>query len=91
MYHRPICVKCECELRPDENGVGLLDMFNPSDKPDPQPYQIWDADLYKCPKCGYEVVVGFGNNAVAHHFDPDEELERQVFRYEANSRVVKNY
>ena len=54
-YHRPVCVKCKCELTPERNGIGLLDMFNPSDEsdePEPQPQQIWRADLWGCPKCG---------------------------------------
>jgi len=62
MYHRPVCVKCGVEMRPERNGVGILDMA------DYGPYQIWDADKYKCPECGYEIVVGFGCNAIAEHY-----------------------
>lgn len=27
-YHRPVCPKCHVELRPERNGVGILDMAN---------------------------------------------------------------
>lgn len=62
-YHRPVCKKCNCELRPETNGVGVLDMakFGPCD--------LWDADLWKCPKCGIEVVGGFGNSPISGHWE----------------------
>jgi len=91
MFHRPVCAKCECEMRPERNGVGLLDMFNPSDKPDLQPYQLWDADLYKCPKCGCEIVTGFGCNAIAQHWEENDQLARTITGYERRSRIIKNY
>ena len=90
MYLRPVCVKCECELQREESGVGLLDMFNPSHKPGPQPYQIWDSDLWKCPKCGYEVIFGFGNDPLARHFEKDE-IAHEIQRYETTSKLIKNY
>ena len=65
MYHRPVCVKCQTEMRPETNGIGLLDMATFG------PYKVWDADLYKCPSCGQEIVTGFGEGAVSHHIDED--------------------
>jgi len=88
MFHRPVCVKCQCELRVKENGVGLLDMFNPSDKPEPQPYQIWDADLLECPKCGLEVVTQFGDSPMAQHWEENNHLAKTIERYR---RVIRNY
>lgn len=61
MNHRPVCVKCGVEMRPETNGVGLLDMA------DFGPCRIWDADKYKCPTCSHEIVVGFAQGPVAHH------------------------
>ena len=65
MNHRPVCVKCRTEMRPETNGVGLLDMAEYG------PYKVWDADLYKCPTCSYEIVTGFGVDAISHHIDED--------------------
>jgi len=63
MNHEPVCVKCQVEMKPEKNGVGVLDItaFGP--------YKIWVADKWKCPKCGYEVIVGFGIKAIAEHYE----------------------
>ena len=60
-YHKPVCVKCQREMRPERNGVGCLDIA------DFGPYAIWDSDLWKCPTCGYEIIVGFAQQAIAYH------------------------
>ena len=59
MNHKPVCVKCNREMKPERNGVGCLDMTDFS------PYAVWDSDLWKCPTCGYEILVGFGKDAIA--------------------------
>lgn len=33
------------------------------------PYKIWHADLWECPICGIELILGFGTKPIAHHFD----------------------
>jgi hypothetical protein len=65
MSHRPVCVKCETEFRPERNGFKVVDMF----QHDTKPYQIWDADMWKCPKCGIEIAVGFGWTPLFAHFE----------------------
>jgi len=65
MNHRPVCVKCKVELVPEKNGVGLVDMTR-SDY-----YQLWRADLWKCPNCGLEIVAGFGQNPISKHCESD--------------------
>ena len=82
MYHRPVCAKCEVEMRPEKNGVGVLDMAEFG------PYKIWDADLYKCPKCGYEVIVGFAHFAIAEHHEAN--FESTVQSYRDKERLYKN-
>jgi len=63
MNHKPVCIKCNTELRPEEVGVELLDMAEWG------PYQLWNADLWKCPSCGIEIIVNFGNYG-EHHNSP---------------------
>ena len=87
-FHRPVCKKCNCEMRPEKNGVGVLDMYRPSDCNEPQPYEIWDADLWKCPSCGIEVVGGFGSSAISAHHKPDFNL--QINFYEKSGNLIKN-
>jgi len=72
-YHRPVCPKCECELQPEKNGVGVLDMANG------KPYEVYDADLWKCPGCGMEVVGGFGNKAISAHYE--DNFQRVIAGY----------
>lgn len=52
-------------------GVGVLDMYRPSDSEKAEPYELFDADLWKCPSCGFEVVGGFGYTNISAHYDPD--------------------
>ncbi len=90
MYHKPVCVKCQCELRPEKVGVSVLDMFNPSDKAEPQPYQLWGADIYKCPKCKYEIIIGFANLPYAIHSQPDfSKVLEQTSLYK--EPIIKNF
>ncbi len=84
MYHRPVCVKCNVELKAETNGVGLVDMTNFGE------YKVWDSDLYKCPCCGYEIIVGFGCQAVAEHFEKDRFTKALEF-YRKHSRLVKSW
>ena len=83
MFHRPVCVKCNTEFRPERNGIGLLDMA------DFGPYRIWEADLYKCPKCGTEIVVSFGHQAISEHYQ--DEFEGYLNYKREKSLVVENY
>src|SRR5271157_1970330 len=79
-YHRPVCVKCHCELHPETNGVGLLDLaVIGKDSYEDQrikyevfmEYELFNADLWKCPKCGMEIVGGFAYDPIAVHFQPE--------------------
>ena len=81
-YHRPVCLDCLCEMRPETNGVGVLDMagFGPCD--------LYDADLWKCPKCEKKVIGGFGNGPVSSHYKPD--FAAQVKSYEDKGLLFRN-
>jgi hypothetical protein len=47
-------------MKPETNGVQVVEIVKG------EPYQVWDADKWKCPKCGIEVMVGFGAGAWLH-------------------------
>jgi len=81
-YHRPVCVKCKCELHPEKNGVGVLDMA------DEKPYELYDADLWKCPKCGMEVVGGFGYNPISAHYE--EDFHAVMNGYLSRDKLIRN-
>jgi hypothetical protein len=61
---RPVCVPCQRFYRAHKNGVRVLEQA-------PTPYKVWDADLYRCPGCGHETIVGFGHRPISEHFQED--------------------
>ena len=81
-YHRPVCPQCHVELHPERNGVGVLDMA------DFGPYALYDADLWKCPECGKEVVGGFGIGPISAHFE--EGFEKFVNSYRERGLLIEN-
>lgn len=36
-----------------------------------KPYKLWRGDLWKCPDCGFELVVGVIGGPVREHYHPD--------------------
>jgi len=59
-----ICAKCEVEFRPKKNGVHLVEMATFG------PVAIWQADLWACPECDAEIVVGLGDRPWIRHYEP---------------------
>jgi predicted RNA-binding Zn-ribbon protein involved in translation (DUF1610 family) len=77
-----MCVKCEVELRPETNGVRVAEMFQRNT----QIYKIWDADKWKCPLCGFEVIAGFADKPLMQHFEGD--IEKVVSTYKEMGREI---
>jgi hypothetical protein len=63
---RPICVKCQTDFRPHNNDVVAIETMNGGED-----YKAWCADLWKCPSCGEEIIIGFGKDAFAEHYQND--------------------
>ena len=82
-YHRPVCVKCCCELRPETNGVGVLDMDEQVTS-----YELWDADRWKCPMCGMEVVGGFALNPISAHYNAN--FTQVIDSYKSKNLLIEN-
>lgn len=82
---KSVCVKCEVELKPEENGVIVVEMFQQNK----EIYRLWEADLWKCPICGVEVVLGFGNQPFRLHFEEDCNALVEKFKLEG-SRIIYN-
>ena len=64
---KPVCVKCEVEFRLEKVGVVVAETF----QRDTEIYKVWEADKWKCPKCGIEIVFGFADRPLKQHFDGD--------------------
>lgn len=52
MTLRPVCGDCKVEMDIIKNGVKVWGEIH---------NRIRNADLYRCPECGSEVIKGFGN------------------------------
>jgi hypothetical protein len=63
--HTKLCVKCQIELRCKTNGILLVEMATYG------PVTARDADLWHCPECGFEVVVGLADNHRFAHWSCD--------------------
>lgn len=69
---KPACPKCLCFYRPKRNGFSFIEGM-PRDKREPEkwsPYKLWNGDLWECPDCGAQVVVGCPPKPVAEHYEP---------------------
>jgi len=64
MSRPPVCVKCAVDMRPEKNGFKFVEMSEGG-----RAYQVWDGDKWKCPRCGVEVIVGWGQRPLAGHWD----------------------
>ena len=58
-----VCVQCKTMLRPRKNDVCVHITME-----DGRPYQLWQADLWECPDCGNQVLLGFGKKAWSEHY-----------------------
>lgn len=64
-----VCLRCRKFLRVKTNGVALEEGM-PHGDDTWGPYKLWQADLYECPSCGFQLVAGFGLKPIAEHYRP---------------------
>lgn len=88
---KPVCIACQCFFKPKKNGYAFIEgMPNSAARPgdnirgkrQPEswdPYKVWMGDLWECPDCGAEVVIGCGVGPVAEHYQPDFQNRATVF------------
>ena len=55
----PICVKDRVEMRCQKNGQALIAYGS-----------LYHGDVYACPVCDVQVIVGFAPEAIAHAYEP---------------------
>lgn len=68
---KPVCVPCERFMRPKRNGYYFIEGM-PTDQKSGVgkdatgwvPYKIWCGDLWYCPTCEAEIVVGVGREPI---------------------------
>jgi hypothetical protein len=59
-------------MRIKQNGVAVEEQTEVG-----EPYKLWDADKYRCPECGHEVISGFGREPLAVHYQPRYQRSRE--------------
>lgn len=82
MSAKPVCVPCRRFYRPARNGTMLLENVPngtwTGDGPTPpgpsasqwwKPYKLWQGDLWRCPDCAHEILVGTGFRPIAERHD----------------------
>ncbi len=83
MHGRPLC-GCKLTMSVTKIGVSVIVYaYFP-----PQPYQVWQADLFQCPKCGSIVVANFADQPT-QSFDP--EFSQVVEKAEANANTQREF
>lgn len=58
-----VCAKCHIELRPKRTDVFAIEMATWG------PMMAYSADLWHCPSCGVEVVLGFAKEPTKVHWE----------------------
>ena len=70
------CIKCQVEYVPMRMGVYAIETFRGK-----EPYKIWRADMWACPKCGHSVLNGYGKNPMAfHHEEKFQEVLNEAIK-----------
>jgi predicted RNA-binding Zn-ribbon protein involved in translation (DUF1610 family) len=72
----PICVPCRREMRCKQNEVMVNDPPSPG-----FPATYWYGDVFKCPRCGHEIVTGFGVGMAHEDLTPNECGRSLLFEY----------
>jgi len=77
MMQRPLCLKCNVEMKPKKNGVMVAETAGDSLAGTLHFYCLTAADLLECPVCGYEIVANYASRP-AYHDVGDRALEGVV-------------
>lgn len=84
---RLVCGKCGLFMDPQRANVALLEKIGAVEKGIGGPYRLWEADVWRCPGCGHEVVVVSGDRPMVERDEP--RLTRDCLAYEAEGRLYK--
>lgn len=82
-----ICVKCQRIYVVKKNAVAFeegrvvhhLDLETNIDAT-LEPYKLWMGDLWACPSCGHEVIVGVPQHPLAVHYQPSYSDSVEIFK-----------
>ena len=72
---KPICVPCKMFMRCKKNDYPFEEGFGNGEG---KTYKLWLGDLWACPSCDAEIVIGVGRAPIAEHFEPNFEERRRL-------------
>lgn len=61
-----VCADCGIEMRAAKTGEFAEELMS-----DGAPYKVWSCDRFECPRCRSAVLVNFGKQPVAEHFQAE--------------------
>lgn len=84
---KPVCVKCKCFYKPKKNdfafteGMPLANAYTYTAEEirgnkHPEfwkPYKCWMGDLWRCPECSHEIIVGVASAPFTEYYKYDFE------------------
>lgn len=77
---KPVCVPCHRFMRPARNGIRFVEgrpcpgshALPGLREPDSwEPYKLWMGDLWQCPDCKAQIIVGVGRLPISEHYQGD--------------------
>lgn len=80
-----VCTKCEVEFVCALSGAVTIETASFG------AYKVWSSDIWTCPKCGVEVVAGFGQRPLREdHYASDFEEWLESVKKSAPRVVMDN-
>lgn len=73
---KPVCVPCERFMRPKQNGIRWVEGMPVGEDAKPgkltpekwKLYKVWVSDLWECPDCLAQIIVGHGAWPISEHY-----------------------
>lgn len=87
MSLKPVCFDCQCFYRPEKNGFRFTEGMLQGNSPGKginategawQPYKLWVGDLWKCPICGHQIIVGATNQQMEHFMSEFKKIHHEL-------------
>ena len=71
----PLCVSCGVRFKPEKNGVYVKVI-----KSNGMLYYVAQGDKWKCPKCGFEIITGYGSDAILCDYQMVQQDNINIFQ-----------
>lgn len=75
---QPICVQCGRQMKCEKNGF-KIEQFKDIEKT--EPYRKFNADKYKCPECGIEIIIDVASEPLVDHLDKDYDEVKTALKF----------